>query len=94
MASELGAIRVDGADLYVMLPQRSGLLVSARWMRICPHEETICTALRALETGTVIDHRVLLERGEVNVIRHAPTKITEAGLERLLDAAELLEGRQ
>ena len=42
--------------------------------------------------GCAWDHKALLERAEVIVVRYPETRVTDGGLERLLDAAELLEG--
>lgn len=94
--AELGQVRHDGNAFYVMLPQRFGFppIVQARWMRVCPHDTTLCLQLEALETGTVIDHKALIERGEVVVVRYAPMQMTDGAFDRLLDAAELLEGRE
>jgi hypothetical protein len=96
MMPDLGTIRRDGDSLHILLPERFGGCglpsLRALWLEVKPRNEALYEALRALETGTVIDHRVLLEKGEVVVVRYAETKITDAGLERLLDAAEMLEG--
>jgi hypothetical protein len=96
MPSELGTVRHDGDKIMLLLPIRtSGFppIVRAIWQQVCPHDTALCLQLRALETGTVIDHRALLEKGEVLIVRHPETKVTDGGLDRLLDAAELLEGK-
>jgi DNA-binding FadR family transcriptional regulator len=94
--ADLGTVRLDGEKILELLPFRSGHppIVRAMWQQVCPHNEVLCAQLRTLETGSVIDHRALIERGEVIVMRYAPTRVTEENLERLLEAAELLEGRE
>ena len=95
MMPDLGTVRHEGEKIMLLLPLRaSGFppIVRAMWQQVCPHDEALCLQLRALESGTVLDYRVLLERGEVVVVRWPETRVTDGGLDRLLDAAELLEG--
>lgn len=95
--AEFGQVRKRDDSIIVFLPRpRQGPVpvLGGAWFEICPRNETLCAQLRALETGTVIDHRALLERGDVVVVRYPETRVTDAGFDRLLEAAELLEGHE
>ena len=89
---DLGEVRRIGDKILIFLPHPSRgpiPILGGRWMPVCPHA---IAGLDAVADGAVIDPDALLRRGEVVVVREAPTRLDDQTFEALLGEADAMGG--